>query len=47
MLEAMLAKTVEGDQRGWDDVLPLVMLAYRSSVHESIIKGVASENCVW
>ena len=35
-LEAMLTKVIDGDQKTWDNVLPLVMLAYRSSVHESI-----------
>lgn len=35
-LENMLAKAIKNDQRAWDDVLPLVMMAYRSSVHDSI-----------
>lgn len=34
-LEAMLSKFVDGDQRNWDLYLPLLMMAYRSSVHES------------
>ncbi len=34
-LRAMLTKHVSGDQRDWDVKLPLVMLAYRSSEHES------------
>ena len=35
-LESMLSKLIGDDQRAWDDALPLVMLAYRSSVHETI-----------
>ena len=31
----MLAKYVDSNQRNWDKYLPLVMLAYRSSVHDS------------
>ena len=31
----MLAKYVEGEHQNWDKYLPLVMMAYRSSVHES------------
>ena len=31
----MLSKYVGQNQRSWDDHLPLVLLAYRSSVHES------------
>ena len=34
-LEAMLSKFVDANQRNWDLYLPLLMLAYRSSVHES------------
>ncbi|MES9881596.1 MAG: reverse transcriptase domain-containing protein [Sedimenticola sp.] len=34
-LRAMLTKHVSSDQRDWDVKLPLVMLAYRSSDHES------------
>ena len=34
-LEAMLSKFVDGDQKNWDLYLPLLMMAYRSSVHES------------
>ncbi|MES9884745.1 MAG: reverse transcriptase domain-containing protein [Sedimenticola sp.] len=34
-LRAMLTKLVSTDQRDWDVKLPLVMLAYRSSEHES------------
>ena len=34
-LEDMLSKVVSSDQRDWDQKLPFVMLAYRSSVHES------------
>lgn len=34
-LEEMLSKVVSPDQKNWDDVLPLVLLAYRSSKHES------------
>ena len=32
----MLSKVVDNDPRNWDKSLPLVMLAYRSSIHESI-----------
>lgn len=32
----MLGKAVRCDQRNWDDILPLLMLAYRSSELESI-----------
>ena len=31
----MLAKTTDKNQRNWSEVLPYVMLAYRTSVHES------------
>ena len=34
-LEAMLSKFVDGNQKDWDLYLPLLMMAYRSSVHES------------
>ena len=34
-LEAMLSKYVSDNQRDWDVYLPLVMMAYRSSVHEA------------
>ena len=34
-LEAMLAKYVSKNQKDWDNHLQLVMLAYRSSVHET------------
>ena len=34
-LQDMLAKYVSGHQRDWDEHLPLVMMAYRSSVHAS------------
>jgi transposase InsO family protein len=34
-LEAMLAKMVQDQQRDWDAHLPWVMMAYRSSVHET------------
>ena len=33
-LEAMLSKYVSDSQRDWDMHLPLVMIAYHSSVHE-------------
>ena len=32
----MLSKAVREDQTDWDEQLPLVMLAYRSSIQESI-----------
>ena len=35
MLEAMLAKYVSRNHEDWDDHLQIVMLAYRSSVHET------------
>jgi transposase InsO family protein len=35
-IEDMLSKAVRRDQRNWDEILPLLMLAYRSSEHESI-----------
>ena len=31
----MLSKVVDNDHRNWDESLPLVMLAYRSSIQES------------
>ena len=31
----MLAKYIDSNQRNWDKYLQLVMLAYRSSVHDS------------
>ena len=31
----MLAKTTDKNQRNWSELLPYVMLAYRTSVHES------------
>ena len=34
-LEEMLSKFVAEDQRNWDHCLPLMMLAYRSSTHDS------------
>ena len=34
-LEAMLSKFVDENQKDWDLYLPLLMMAYRSSVHES------------
>ena len=34
-LEAMLAKFVDDDQRDWDPYLPLLVMAYLSSVHET------------
>ena len=34
-LEAMLSKYVSDNQRDWDGHLPLVVMAYRSSVHEA------------
>ena len=35
-IEDMLSKFVSTNQRDWDEYLPLFLLAYRSSVHESI-----------
>jgi transposase InsO family protein len=35
VLNAMLAKVVDEDQRNWPDHLPSVMAAYRASVHEA------------
>ena len=34
-LEDLLAKTVSDNQKDWDECLPFVMMAYRSSTHES------------
>ena len=34
-LEDLMAKTVADHQKDWDDCLPLVMMAYRSSQHEA------------
>ena len=34
-LEATLSKFVSLNQKDWDQQLPLLMMAYRSSVHES------------
>ena len=34
-IEDMLSKYISTNQRDWDEYLPLLMLAYRSSVHES------------
>lgn len=34
-LEDMLAKFVQENQRNWDELLPLLSMAYRSAVHES------------
>ena len=34
-LQSMLSKLIEGDQRNWDGALPIAMMAYRSSVHDS------------
>lgn len=35
-LEAMLSLFVEEKQRDWDVYLPLLMMAYRASEHDSI-----------
>ena len=35
ILEAMLSKFAGENQKDWDQYLPLLMMAYRSSVHES------------
>ena len=35
-LEAMLSKFVRKNQKDWDQYLPLLMMAYRSSVHKSM-----------
>jgi hypothetical protein len=34
-IESMLSKVISSTQKDWDEFLPLVMYAYRSSVHES------------
>ena len=34
-IENMLSAFVDENQKNWDDLIPLLMLAYRSSVHES------------
>ena len=34
-LNSMLAKSINDSQRNWDERLPLVLAAYRASVHES------------
>lgn len=34
-LEAMLSKTVQQNQRDWDQKLPKVMFAYRTAIHEA------------
>lgn len=34
-LEDMLSKYVETNQRNWDEILPILLMAYRSSKHES------------
>ena len=34
-LEDMLSKVVETNHKNWDDCLPLAMMAYRSSIHET------------
>ncbi|XP_056001857.1 uncharacterized protein LOC130048813 [Ostrea edulis] len=34
-LEDMISKYVQPNQRNWDEVLPLMMLAYKSSVHDT------------
>ncbi|CAC5403294.1 unnamed protein product [Mytilus coruscus] len=34
-VEDMLSKVVSRDQKNWDDILPMVKLAYRTSEHES------------
>ena len=35
-LQSMLSKLIEGDQRNWDRALPIAMMAYGSSVHDSM-----------
>jgi hypothetical protein len=35
-IENMLSAFVDKNQKNWDELVPLLMLAYRSSVHESI-----------
>ena len=34
-LEAMLAKSVDEHQEDWSDHLPILLMAYRTSIHES------------
>ena len=34
-LEAMLSKTIQQNQRDWDQHLPIVMFAYRTAIHEA------------
>ncbi|MCG7879153.1 MAG: RNase H-like domain-containing protein [Candidatus Thiodiazotropha endolucinida] len=34
-IEDMLSKYVSANQRDWDEYLPMLLLAYRSSIHES------------
>ena len=34
-LEAQLSKFVDDNQRNWDQCVPLLMMAYRSAVHET------------
>jgi len=34
-LETMLSKFVQENQRNWDQLLPLLAMAYRSAIHES------------
>jgi transposase InsO family protein len=34
-IENMLSAFVDQNQKNWDDLIPLLMLAYRSAVHES------------
>ena len=34
-IEAMLATTVQKDQKNWDELLPYLLMAYRSAEHES------------
>jgi hypothetical protein len=35
VLNTMLAKVIDDDQRNWPDHLPTVMAAYRASIHEA------------
>ena len=35
-IEDMLSKVVSKNQRDWDQYLPFLMLAYRSSIHETL-----------
>ena len=34
-IEDMLSKYIQSNQRNWDELLPLILMAYRSSKHES------------